>query len=98
MLFLDTLHRPLAFETLFHGTINTLCVHPRRIVQRALAHTCAATILVHNHPSGVTTPSSEDRQTHIKIKQLLAEVGIRLLDQFIVSQSDIYSFAEHDLL
>lgn len=98
VLFLDTLHRILAFETLFHGTINTVSVHPRRIVQRAFAHNCSGVILVHNHPSGVITPSSADRQSHMRIKQLLAEMDIQLLDQFIVSQSDIYSFAEHGLL
>lgn len=98
VLFLDTHHRPLAFETLFHGTINALSVHPRRIVQRALAHNCAAIILVHNHPSGVTTPSAADRQSVIRVKHLLAEMDIQLLDEFIVGQSDIYSFAEHGQL
>ncbi|WP_256579918.1 MULTISPECIES: JAB domain-containing protein [unclassified Pseudomonas] len=98
VLFLDTRHRVLAFETLFHGTINALNVHPRRIVQRALEHNCAAVILVHNHPSGVTTPSSTDRQSLIKIKHLLAEMDIQLLDEFIVGHSDVYSFAEHGLI
>lgn len=98
VLFLDTHHRPLAFEILFHGTINGLSVHPRRILQRALEHNCAAVILVHNHPSGVTTPSREDQQLTSKMQRLLAEVDVKLLDQFIVAQSDIYSFAEHGLL
>lgn len=98
VLFLDTHHRLLAFEVLFHGTINALHVHPRRILQRALEHNCAAIILVHNHPSGVTTPSWEDQQLTTNMKRLLAELDIQLLDQFIVGQRDIYSFAEHGLL
>jgi len=47
-LFLDTKHRVLAFEILFHGTIDGASVYPRQVVKRALAHNAAALILTHN--------------------------------------------------
>ncbi|HVP50279.1 MAG TPA: DNA repair protein RadC, partial [Candidatus Bathyarchaeia archaeon] len=52
-LFLDNRHRVLAFEELFHGTIDGASVHPRQIVKRALYHNAAALILAHNHPSAI---------------------------------------------
>lgn len=46
-LFLDTRHRVLAFEALFHGTIDGASVYPRQVVKRALAHNAAGR---HPHP------------------------------------------------
>ena len=45
-LFLDAKHRVLAFEVLFHGSIEGASVYPRQVVKRALAHNAAAAILV----------------------------------------------------
>jgi DNA repair protein RadC len=42
VIFLDSKHRLLAFEKLFHGTINESTVYPRRVLQKALEHKCAA--------------------------------------------------------
>ncbi len=47
-LFLDNRHRVLAFEELFHGTLDGASVHPREVVKRALAHNAAALIFAHN--------------------------------------------------
>lgn len=44
-LFLDTKHRPLAFEILFRGTIDRASIYPREVVRRALLHNAAALIL-----------------------------------------------------
>src|SRR3972149_4096992 len=53
VLFLDTQHRVIAAEELFHGTLSQTSVYPREVVKRALSHNAAAVILAHNHPSGV---------------------------------------------
>lgn len=44
-LFLDSKHRPLAFEILFRGTIDRACVYPREVVRRSLVHNAAALII-----------------------------------------------------
>lgn len=44
VLFLDTRHRAIAFEELFHGTIDGAQVHPREVVRRALSLNAAAAI------------------------------------------------------
>ncbi len=48
--FLDNRHRIIAFEELFHSTIDGASVHPRVVVQRALEINAAAVLLVHNLP------------------------------------------------
>ena len=93
VLYLDTRHRALGFEELFRGGIDGAEVHPRVLVQRALAHGAAAAIIGHNHPSGSPEPSAADRAVTARIKQALALVDVRLLDHFVVGDGAPTSMA-----
>ena len=97
-LFLDTRHRPIMMEELFHGTLDGAEVHPREVVKRALAHNAAAVMLAHNHPSGVTEASAADRTITLRLRDALALVGVRVLDHFIVGDGPPLSFAERGWL
>ncbi len=97
-LFLDTQHRVIASEELFHGTLSQTSVYPREVVKRALAHNSAAVILAHNHPSGVTEPSQADQLLTAALKQALGLVDVRVLDHFVVAGGQTLSFAEKGLI
>lgn len=97
VLFLDNRHRVVAFEELFHGTIDGASVHPRVVVQRALALNAAAVILAHNHPSGVAEPSHADRAITSRLIEALGLIDVRVLDHVIVGDQ-VVSFAERGLL
>lgn len=97
-LFLDQRHRVIAFDELFHGTIDSASVHPREVVKQALARNAAAVILAHNHPSGVAEPSPADHHITQRLKAALALVDIRLLDHFIVGDGRAVSLAERGLV
>lgn len=84
VLFLDSKHRLLAYEVLFHGTIDGASVYPRVVAERALHHHAGAAILCHNHPSGDTTPSQADKVLTLKLKEALALLDVRVLDHVIV--------------
>ena len=92
-LFLDTRHRVLAFEELFHGSVDSAEVHPREVARRALAFNASALIVGHNHPSGCAEPSAADRAVTQRLKQALALVDVRLLDHFIVGDGPPQSMA-----
>jgi len=98
VLFLDTQHRVIATEELFHGTLSQTSVYPREVVKRALAHNAAAVILAHNHPSGVAEPSQADQLLTNVLKQALGLVDVRVLDHFVVAMGKTLSFAEKGLL
>jgi DNA repair protein RadC len=98
VIFLDSQHRVIAFEELFHGTLNQTSVYPREVVKRALAHNAAAVILAHNHPSGVAEPSQADQLLTGALKQALALVDVQVLDHFIVAGGRTLSFAERGLI
>ena len=98
VIFLDAKHRVLAFEVLFHGSIDGASVYPRQVVKRSLAHNAAAAIFVHNHPSGCTEPSQADRVLTARLKEALALIEVRVLDHFIVGEGHPLSLAEYGWL
>jgi len=95
---LDAQHRVIEYVEMFRGTVTQTSVYPREIVKDALAHNCAAVILVHNHPSGVAEPSRADELLTKTLKSALALVDVRVLDHLLVAGADVLSFAERGLL
>lgn len=91
--FLDSRHRLIAFEVLFHGTIDGAEVHPRVVVQRCLERNAAAVLVGHNHPSGVAEPSAADRHLTLRLRDALALVDVRLLDHLVVGDGPPVSMA-----
>lgn len=97
-LFLDSQHRMLEFEHLFHGTLNAAAVYPREIIKKALARGAAAVIFAHNHPSGSATPSEADIRLTRRLVDGLGLVDIKVLDHFVVGDGEVVSLAERGLL
>lgn len=98
VLFLDNQHRLLAYKELFYGTIDGASVYPREVVRQALAHNAAAVILAHNHPSGVAEPSQADLRLTERLQSALDLVDVRVLDHFVVGDTEVTSFAQQGLL
>ena len=92
-MFLDCRNRVLAFEELFHGTLDSAMVYPREIVRRAMERNAAAVILAHNHPSGVAEPSQADHLITQRIRKALELIDVRVLDHFIVGHDGCTSLA-----
>lgn len=96
--FLDSQHRIITHQEMFSGTIDGSAVYPRRVVEACILNKASALIFAHNHPSGVAEPSSADKRITERLTSALALVDIRVLDHFIVTGADSYSFAENSLL
>jgi len=94
-LFLDNKNRLISFEKLFFGSINQASINVREIIKRALLCNAACVIGTHNHPSGNSEPSAEDKvMTHLLYRALKIS-EIRLLDHFIVGGEQVFSMNEH---
>ena len=98
VMYLDTRHRMIACESLFYGSVDSASVYPREIVKAALKVNAAAIILCHNHPSGLSTPSSADIAITKKIVDACAMVEIRVLDHMIVGEGKATSMASLGLM
>lgn len=94
VLFLDTQHRIIRYESMFRGTLDSASVYPRDVAKRALDLKAGAVILAHNHPSGVAEPSDADKRITRRLQDALGLFEIRVLDHFVVGDGDVVSFAE----
>jgi DNA repair protein RadC len=73
-------------ETISIGTIDSNLVHPREVFRPAISYGAAGVILVHNHPSGTTTPSASDRIVTAQLIDAGRLLGIDLVDHVIVTR------------
>lgn len=80
------------------GTLSASLVHPREVFAPAVACSAAAVIVAHNHPSGDTTPSPEDRDATRRLVRAGEVLGIPVLDHLVVSDRGFFSFKENGLL
>jgi DNA repair protein RadC len=97
VLFLDNQNYLIDYTEMFRGTIDSAAVYPREVAKLALELNAAAVILAHNHPSGISVPSSADRNITHKLKSALELFDIRVLDHIIIGDTT-YSFAESGLI
>ena len=89
----------IGFAKISQGGITGTIADTRLIAKIALESLAVRVILAHNHPSGVSEPSTADRQLTDTLKQALALVDVRVLDHFIVAgNAQPLSFAERGLL
>ena len=96
--YLDTKGNCLGKKCLFIGTINSSLVHPREIFKEAYLLSATSFVCVHNHPSGDSTPSKEDINITMRIKEISIIHGISLVDHIIVGNNNYYSFFEDNKL
>lgn len=80
------------------GTRDFSCFSPKEILYRALLSGACSIILAHNHPSGVLTPSKEDKKCTTDLNISAKLMGISLLDHVIIGKHDYCSFKEKGLL
>jgi DNA repair protein RadC len=87
ILFLDRKNQLIADEVQQEGTVDHTPVYVREVVKRALELSATAIILVHNHPSGDTTPSKADIDMTKLIVEAAKPLGVAVHDHIIVGRN-----------
>ena len=95
---LDAQHRLERDVTITRGLLNSSLVHPREVFREAIAERAAALVLVHNHPSGDPTPSTDDQQVTAQLVAAGRLLDIPVHDHVIIGRGRYLSFAEAGLL
>lgn len=86
----------LGYKILTTGSVRMSPVPPREIFIEALHQKAVNIILIHNHPSGDSTPSKSDLSTTKEICMLGKTIGIPLLDHIIIGDNEYYSFLDNN--
>jgi len=92
-IFLDTRNRVLAIDKMFSGSLSNSSVYPREILKRVIMLKAGGVVISHNHPSGSTVPSDDDKQITRKIVIALESIDVKLHDHIIVGDG-YYSMSE----
>lgn len=93
----DGKNRIACVDVVSVGSLNQSIVHPREVFKTALLSSAAAIILLHNHPTGDTTPSREDIEITRRLREAGELLGVRVLDHIIIGDNYL-SFTSQGLL
>lgn len=97
VVFLDTKHRILSEKIMFEGTVGMSIMEPREILIEALKANAVNFIILHNHPSGDPTPSSQDISATSRIYEAGKLIGIHLSDHIIIGDNKYVSMKSYGL-
>ncbi len=95
---LDAKNAVLKETTVSEGSLTLSIVHPREVFAPAVREAAAGILLLHNHPSGDPTPSSEDRHLTDRLVAVGQLLGIRVLDHLIIGDGRYVSFSDQGWL
>lgn len=96
VLYLDNKKKIIDKKLLYIGTINNSVVHPREIFKYAYLMSASFIICIHNHPSGDSSPSKEDKIFTNNLIEIGKIQNIPVLDHIIIGSNNYYSFFEND--
>lgn len=92
---LDQKNRVIGLENISEGTISGAALHPREVVKGATLNNASGVIFVHNHPSGIPTPSREDTEFVKTLINAFSIMRIEVLDSIIIGKEGFYSHRAH---
>ena len=97
LILLNTKNIVIGTKDIFKGTLNSSIV-PREVFKEAIQRGSANVIVCHNHPSGDPSPSKEDIDITIRLKECGNIIGIGLLDHIIIGNNKYVSLKEKGII
>jgi DNA repair protein RadC len=96
--FLNSRHQIIEIEDFSKGTVTSSQVPLRRVFENAIRYNASSLVFFHNHPSGNTKPSLQDKEQTRELVFGGAIMGIKILDHIIIGGDGFFSFAEEGLI
>jgi DNA repair protein RadC len=91
---LDVRHRVVMDTMLARGSLTGVEVHPRDVFRALIKVGAAAVIFCHNHPSGDPSPSRQDIELTVRLREVGEMCGIAVLDHVVVGAIGYVSMSE----
>jgi DNA repair protein RadC len=90
-LYLSAKNCIVAYDVFTTGELNAVSINPSVVVRGAVMVGAVSVVTAHNHPSGNAVPSAEDLAVYREITKRLSCLGIRHLDDLIITVDDWYA-------
>ena len=94
VLLLNTKNRIIKRQQITVGTVNASLVTPREVFHAAVQNLASSIIVVHNHPSGIASPSDDDKRVTEKLLNTGKILDIPILDHIIIAKHGSCSMKE----
>lgn len=88
---LDNKCNILKMKDIAIGGNNFVSIGMKEILSEAVKINAPKIILVHNHPSGISTPSAKDYEVTEKLEKAAKTLGIELIDHIVIGDSEFTS-------
>lgn len=88
---LDTKCYILKIKDIAIGGNNFVNIAMKDVLTEAVKTSAPKIILVHNHPSGISTPSKQDYEVTYKLENASKLLGIQLLDHIVIGKNEYTS-------
>jgi DNA repair protein RadC len=98
VIYTNNQNRILHAINLFEGTLDSVSIRPREIVESAMEHRATALVFAHNHPTGDPKPSKSDKQLTRDLVFTGMIMQIRVLDHIVIGGDTYFSFADAGLI
>jgi len=85
---LDGANRLIAKRIITIGTLTASLVHPREVFAEAITDRAASIVVAHNHPSGSTEISEDDRVVTVRLEEAGTMLGISVKYHLIVTKKN----------
>jgi DNA repair protein RadC len=98
VLYLNTKNRLICDEIMGEGSIDQAPIYVREVIRRSIDLGAAAIVLVHNHPSGDSSPSRQDIALTREIMEAGRRLGVNVHDHVIIGKDGYSSMRSAGLL
>jgi DNA repair protein radc len=98
LLMMDSKNKLIKDMIISEGTVNTSIMPTREIMVQAVKFDAVNIILLHNHPSGDPTPSTEDIRVTKRLMEASNLIGISLMDHIIIGDNRYISMKEQGII
>ena len=90
--------RLISTRKLGEGITGSVQITARKVLETALSCNATRVVLAHNHLSGMALWSDADLDTTLRLKRVLREAGLELVDHCIFADGDMVSMADSGVL
>lgn len=98
ILLLDRKNNTIGHAKISQGGICGTVVDVKIVAKYCVDSLCSNVVVAHNHPSGNTQPSQNDKDITKKLKKALELLDVRLTDHLILTTNSYLSFADEGIL
>jgi DNA repair protein RadC len=98
ILLLDTSLNVRGAAEVSRGERDSTVIPIADILRLALLDGATAIVLVHNHPTGQSSPSDDDKTSTLALAAACEQVGLCLMDSVVLGRNEWYSMADSGIL